>query len=368
MRIVAFGFRALEGAEGGIETHALELYQRLAALRYDITVLTRSRYETRAKARYRTKPIWAPKGAGFETAVHTLFCAAYCAFTRPDVVHVHGIGPGAWSGLLRLAGLRVVLTHHGHDYDAAKWGYLARAVLRIAENMGVRHANEVICVSDAIRNGVAHLNGHARTIRNGAPRNLDRVRPPAKAELAALAPRSYVLVVGRLTAHKRVLDVVAAANCAALSALKVVVCGGLEGGDPYIEEVKAAARHHPGVVLAGSVARAELPWLYRHALCTVMASSYEGMPLAVLEALGCKSTVLLSDLPAHREIGLSDEHYFPVGAVVDLRAKIAALLSDRAASERLARPRVLDARFDWNAIARASAATYHQALAGRAER
>jgi glycosyltransferase involved in cell wall biosynthesis len=123
IRIVAFGFRALEGAEGGIETHALELYRRLAELGYDITVLTRSRYETGAKRRdrYRTRPIWAPKGAGIETAVHTLLCVAYCAFTRPDIVHIHGIGPGAWSGLLRLAGLRVVLTHHGHDYDAAKW-------------------------------------------------------------------------------------------------------------------------------------------------------------------------------------------------------------------------------------------------------
>jgi glycosyltransferase involved in cell wall biosynthesis len=285
---------------------------------------------------------------------------------RPDVVHVHGIGPGAWTGLLRLAGLRVVLTHHGHDYDAAKWGYVARSVLRIAEKLGVRHANEVICVSDAIRNGVVSLNARSRTIRNGAPRSGDGARRPANQVLAALEPRSYVLVVGRLTAHKRVLDVVSATRCAALQGLKVVVCGGLEGGDPYIEAVKAAARASPDVVLAGSVERAELPWLYRHSLCTVMASSYEGMPLAVLEALGSEATVLLSDLPAHREIGLPDEHYFPVGAVAELRAKIAALISDRAASERLARTTVLDARFDWNAIAQASAVTFHEALTRRA--
>ena len=368
-RIVAFGFRALEGAEGGVETHARELYQRLAALGYDITVLTRSRYDVpqKPRTRYRTKSLWAPGGAGIETAVHTLFCVVYCACIRPDVVHVHGIGPGVSAGLLRLAGLRVVLTHHGHDYDAAKWGFLARALLRIAENLGVRHANEVICVSDAIRNDVARLNARSRTIRNGAPRNVDATRRPRNAALAALAPRSYVLVVGRLTAHKRVLDVVTAVSSPELRGLKVVICGSLEGGDPYIEAVKAAARESSSVLLAGRLDRTELPWLYRRALCTVMASSYEGMPLAVLEALGCESTVLLSDLPAHREIGLPNEHYFPVGAVVQLRAKIAKLLSDRAGSERFAQPATLDARFDWNVIARASAAAFEQAVVGRAE-
>jgi glycosyltransferase involved in cell wall biosynthesis len=368
IRIVAFGFRALEGTEGGIETHARELYRRIAALSCDITVLTRSRYDTRAQpcTVYRTKPIWAPTGNGLETAVHSLFCVAYCAWMRPDVVHLHGIGPGVWAGLLRLAGLRVVLTHHGHDYDAAKWGYWARALLRIAEQLGVRHANEVICVSDAIRHGVAGLNARTRTIRNGAPRDIDSLRRPASTALAALAPRSYVLVVGRLTAHKRVLDVVTAVSSAALRELSVVVCGGLGGSDPYIEAVRAAARQNPNVLLAGAVDRAELPWLYRHALCTVMASSYEGMPLAVLEALGCESTVLLSDLPAHREIGLPDEHYFPVGGVAALRAKIEKLMCDAAARDRLARPAVLDARFDWNVIARASATVFGDALAGGA--
>jgi glycosyltransferase involved in cell wall biosynthesis len=366
-RIVAFGLRALEGAEGGIETHARELYRRLAVLGYDITVLTRSRYDSGAKpgAGQRTKPIWAPSGAGLETAVHTLFCVAYCAFRRPDLVHVHGIGPGAWSGLLRLAGLRVVLTHHGHDYDAAKWGYFARSVLRIAEKYGVRYASEVICVSEAIRSSVAGLNARSCTIRNGVPRDVDGTRPPAHTALAALAPRSYVLVVGRLTEHKRVLDVVAAVSGGPLGAIKVVVCGGLEGSDPYIETVKAAARRNPAVLLAGAVPGADLPWLYRNALCTVMASSYEGMPLAVLEALGCESTVLLSDLPAHREIGLPDEHYFRVGAVAELRAKIAALICDRGARERLARPAALDSRFDWNVIARATAVAFERALTGR---
>ena len=369
IRIAAFGPRSLEGVEGGIETHANELYPRLAALGYDITVLTRSRYDpgNREWPRgYRTRPIWAPPGKGLEAAIHTLVCVGYCAlFMRPDIVHVHGVGPGACAPLLRLAGLRVVLTHHGHDYDALKWGWFARSLLRIAENVAVRFGHEVICVSENIRAAVARLNARTCTIRNGAASNIDTARRPASTALAGLAPGSYVLVVGRLTAHKRVLDVLAALKCSALDGVKLVICGDVAGSDPYIDAVKAAARDNSNVVLAGFVDRSELPWLYRHALCSVLASSYEGMPFAVLEALACGSAVLVSDLPAHREIGLAAEHYFPVGAVGELRRMIERLHTDPAARQRLATPPALDTRFDWDVIARASASVFEAAARDR---
>jgi glycosyltransferase involved in cell wall biosynthesis len=362
IRIAAFGLRSLEGVEGGIETHASELYPRLAGLGYDITVLTRSRYDTGRRVRpagCRTRPIWAPTGKGFEAAIHTLVCVGYCALlVRPDIVHVHGVGPGACAPLLRLAGLRVVLTHHGHDYDAVKWGWLARRLLRIAETFAVRFGHEVICVSENIRTEVARLNARTRTIRNGVQANMDTTRRPTSAALAGLAPDSYVLVVGRLTAHKRVLDVLTALNCPALEGVKLVICGDVDGSDPYIDAVKLAAARNPNVVLAGFVDRSELPWLYRHALCSVMASSYEGMPFAVLEALACGSVVLVSELPAHREIGLAAEQYFPVGGIDELRHKIERVRADPTARQRLARPPALDTRFDWDVIARASASVF----------
>jgi hypothetical protein len=39
------------------------------------------------------------------------------------------------------------------------------------------------------------------------------------------------------------------------------------------------------------------------------------MPFAVLEALACGAVVLVSEPPAHREIGLAAEQYFPVGGI-----------------------------------------------------
>jgi glycosyltransferase involved in cell wall biosynthesis len=369
IRIAAFGLRSLEGVEGGIETHARELCPRLAALGYDITVLTRSRYDKgqrTQRAGCRTRPLWAPPGKGLEAAVHTLLCVAYCALIlRPDIVHVHGVGPGVCSVLLRLAGLRVVLTHHGHDYDAAKWKWLARGVLRIAEIVGARFGDEIICVSENIRRTVARLNSRSHTIRNGVERNIDTTRHPTSPALAGLAPRGYVLVVGRLTEHKRVLDVIAAMHCSALDGIKLVICGSVASRDPYVDVVKRAARSHPNVVLAGFVEPSELPWLYRNALCSVVASSYEGMPFAVLEAIACGSVVLVSELPAHREIGLTSWHYFPIGGVGELRRKLVRLRGDPLARQRLAGAVALDMRFDWDAIAHASASVFDAVARGR---
>lgn len=371
IRIAAFGLRSLQGVEGGVETHARELYPRLAALGYDITVLTRSPYDNGKSVQppgCRTRPLWAPRGKGLEAAIHTLVCVAYCMLLlRPDIVHVHGIGPGACAALLRLAGLRVVLTHHGHDYDAAKWGWFARRLLRVAEHLGVRFSHEVICVSENIRNEVTRLNGRSQTIRNGVDRDIDTTHRPTSAALAGLAPNSYVLVVGRLTAHKRVLDVLAALNCPALNGLKLVICGDVAGNDPYVDAVKIAAQQNSNVLLAGFVDRPDLPWLYRHALCSVMASSYEGMPFAVLEALSCGSVVLLSELPAHREIGLAAAHYFPVGGIGELRDKIAHLHADPLARQRLAGTLALEPRFDWDVIAHASASVFEAVSRSRSQ-
>ena len=93
-----------------------------------------------------------------------------------------------------------------------------------------------------------------------------------------------------------------------------------------------------------------------------MASSYEGMPFAVLEALASGSTVLLSDIPAHRELALPEEHYFRVCDVAQLRVGLLRLRSE-SGPWRLRPPSTLiDGRFEWGAIAQKTAAVFHRVL------
>lgn len=52
----------------------------------------------------------------------------------------------------RILGLKVVMTHHGPDYDRQKWGHLAKWMLRNRERMSAKYANEIIVISSVIDN------------------------------------------------------------------------------------------------------------------------------------------------------------------------------------------------------------------------
>ncbi len=58
--------------------------------------------------------------------------------------------------------------------------------------------------------------------------------------------------------------------------------------------------------------------LYTHAGMFVLPSSHEGQPIAVLEAASYGLPVILSDIPAHREIALSRARYVEVGDIAAL--------------------------------------------------
>ena len=53
------------------------------------------------------------------------------AWTRPDILHIHSVGPALFTPLARAFGLRVVVTHHLANYENKKWGPAARLVLRL---------------------------------------------------------------------------------------------------------------------------------------------------------------------------------------------------------------------------------------------
>ncbi len=211
MKIVAIGLRGFPGVQGGVEKHCEELYPRLAKLGCQITVLTRSPYlpvNNRFKEwrGIQFKHLWCPLQKFTETAVHTFLGLLLARKLKPDLVHVHAIGPSLFVPLAKIMGLKVVMTHHGPDYKRAKWGQVARIVLKIGERWGVLWSDKIIAISQGIKEEIKNkFNKESAFIPNGVP---EAQTIPAGDELKrwAIKPREYIFTACRFVPEKGLHD------------------------------------------------------------------------------------------------------------------------------------------------------------------
>lgn len=122
MKVAVVGTRGFPNVQGGIETHCRELYPRLTAMGADVTVIRRKPYinDSNRIAEFegvRFKDIYAPRNKYLETIVHTFFAIIYVRSLKPDILHIHAMGPSLLVPLGRLLGMKIVMTHHGADYN-----------------------------------------------------------------------------------------------------------------------------------------------------------------------------------------------------------------------------------------------------------
>jgi glycosyltransferase involved in cell wall biosynthesis len=370
MKVMMLGLRGIPNVQGGIEKHVEELAPLLADRGCEVEVVARSPYMAHYAGQgyrgVRLTRAWAPRVKGAEAAVHTLIGVLLAAVRRPDILHLHAIGPAAMAPVARLLGLRVVVTHHGKDYDRQKWGVLARSILRVGEWAAARFANAVISVSQAVG---SHLRERYAIGVEVIPNGVSRPEPAASSGALGrfgLVPGKYLLTVGRLVPEKRQTDVIRAFARAAPPGWRLAIVGAADTKSDYSDTVERMAREVPGVVWAGLQTGLSLRELYSNAGAFILASSHEGLPIVLLEALSFGLLCLASDIPANREVGLPPERYFPVGNI-DLMARgmAAAAAAPRSPEDRDRTRDAVLARFSWTAAADKTLLVYRHVMERR---
>ncbi|MFT3817066.1 MAG: glycosyltransferase family 4 protein [Rubrivivax sp.] len=368
MRIVVLGLRGFPGVQGGVETHSEQLYTRIAAGGAEVIVLTRRPYVSAPQARHGQVQLLAlasPRQKSLEAIVHTFLGVLQARRLRPDILHIHAIGPSLMVPLARLLGLVVITTNHGPDYERQKWNGLARRMLKLGEWLGSRCSNGVIAISEPIAQ-------HLRQAHRCAPAVIPNgvvVRPPAEASDAldrhGLARGRYVLAVGRLVPEKGFHDLLAAFERARLPGWKLVIAGRADHEDDYSRSLQRQAAGIEGVVLAGFVSGEPLRQLYSHAGLFVLPSYHEGLPIALLEAMSFGLPILASGIAANRQVGLPAGRYFAAGDVAALAAALQRQVEQGFAPEQRQRQIEAVARdYHWDRIA-SSTLDYYRAVLGR---
>lgn len=367
MKVLVLGLRGFPDVPGGVETHAENLYPLIADSGIEVLCATRSPYHNQKEWNgVRFVRVWAPRSKYLEAIVHSYLAVIRAAFIRPDVVHVHAVGPSIVVWLARLLGLRAVVTHHGPDYDREKWNSLAKRVLRFGEWSGMKFANQRIVISPVIEELVRRRYGVDSTIiPNGVklPALDADTAPLEKYELQA---GKYILMVSRFVPEKRHMDLIDAFERAAVPGLRLALVGDADHPDAYERALKERAAANPDIVLTGYLGGSELQAIFQHASVFVLPSSHEGLPISLLEALSFGLPCLASDIGANTSVGLEDDAYFELGNIDQLAEKIAKITrQDWDATDRKAVRQWVAERYDWNDIARQTADVYRVAITGR---
>lgn len=368
LRVMMLGLRGFPDVQGGIEKHAENLCPLLAGMGCDVEVIVRSPYQPHATGEVwkgvRFRPIWSPRSQKLETFVHSFLGVVYAAIRRPDILHIQAIGPALMTPLARLLGLRVIVTHHGPDYDRQKWGRLARFVLRMGEHVGMRYSNKRVAISNVILKLVQAKHRVAcALIPNGVvPPLLPETR--GVLEEFGLERGRYVLMVGRLVQEKRHLDLIDAFAQAGIPGWKLVLVGAADHSNEYTELLHRTAQATSGVVMTGFQTGVALQELYAHAGFFVLPSSHEGLPIALLEALSYGLPVIASNIPANLEVALAHRHYFPLGNIEALASALREFSQQPCdeAARALVRESV-SRKYDWKAVAVMTMQVYQDAIA-----
>jgi len=322
MKIYVFGTRGFPNIQGGVEKHCEELYTSMSDT-YEITVFRRKPF-VKSNTTYKKIhfiDLSTVKTKGLEALLHSFLCVLYCIIKRPDITHVHNIGPGLFIPLLKMVGLKVVLTYHSPNYEHSKWSYLAKKGLKICEFIATKGADKIIFVNKIqLQKFNPVIQAKSVHIPNGIKEKKE-IKDNSFIKSLGLSPFQYILSVGRITPEKGFDYLIKAYNLIKNKSIKLVIAGGCDHSSAYAKQLIHEADKSQ-VILTNYMNEEQLNHLYTYARLFVLPSFNEGYPIVLIEAINYQKPILASNIEANKSIGLAKEQYFEVGSVNDLKNKI----------------------------------------------
>lgn len=297
----------------------------------------------------------------------SLFAAALPAARRLaaaqdfDLIDAHYAYPDGVAAVMlgRVLGKPVVITARGTDVNLIPRHRVARGMIRWAAS----HAAAMITVADALKTSLVKLGVPAdriTTLRNGVDLTLFRPQHRTAARHAYGFEGKTLLSVGHLIERKGHHHVIAALQRLPAFALAIAGDGPERGAlEALAKQLGVASR----VRFLGALPHEALPSLYTAADALVLASSREGWPNVLLEAMACGTPVIASDAWGNPEIvadpaaGVLMEQISADGvaeAVCRLFAVPPARVATRAYAER----------FSWDATTEGQLQLFGDILAG----
>jgi len=266
---------------------------------HDVTVFCRAgHYRERLATYLGMKLVYLPalREKHLETISHTALSAL--RVPRGTAIVCMGVGNAPVVRLLELRGRLTAFNVDGTDWQRKKWGRFARSYLHRCESMAARGRSFIVADAKAVED--YYLEHYARKtvpIAYGADPPADT--GTATLEEFALAPREYLLWVGRLVPENGADDFLEGVRIAGLDAPAVVV-GDADYADEYKAELHAKAPAN--AVFTGYQFGPAYQQLSAHAGLYVLAASIGGTHPVLVEQMAAGNAIVARETVSNREV------------------------------------------------------------------
>lgn len=336
MRIAMIGQKGIPASMalgGGIERHVEELSRALAERGHHVTVYVRPYTNPKRRRIWNgvhlvTLPTIRRKH--LDAIVHVFLASIHVLFQNVDVIHYHNVGPStlAWIPRVFKPRAKVVVTFHGRDQFHEKWNWFARAYLAYGEWTACTFPHLTIAVSHELKL-FCELMFHRLTVYIPNAVEIPNKLPGTNhLKKFGLEPDRYLITLGRLIPVKAHDDVIAAFKPIATDKKLLIIGDAQYDAVDYEAKLERLAADDARIVLMGRRAGDELQQLIAHCYTMVHASRTEGLSIAILEAMSYGRLVVMSDIPANRELVDHSGIAYPVGSVKALRDVLEWLIAD----------------------------------------
>jgi glycosyltransferase involved in cell wall biosynthesis len=333
---------------GGITTHIVQLAQQLRLMGNEVSIIP-------------------------NTALNSLPAMTYYLnkLTGYEIVHIHGLKdvPPLVAGLVmgRIHGATTVCTAHGFKPPSWFESLWKRAIMKST----IRHYDAIISVSEYVRNHLAGFvdknDSKHYVIYNGVDLDVfdPAVDPSFFRERYQLQGKKVVLYTGRLVPNKGVQFLIEATRSLRDERQDLRVLIGGKG--PMEEELRAKATSlglDDCLQFLGFTPANRMVQLYACADIVVVPSTYDPMPIVLLEAMSMRKALISTKVGGIPEVirdGVTGILVPPADSQALADAIRAAMRGDLAERMGIAARSDVEDRFTWKKVARETANVYLEA-------
>ncbi|MEI8344304.1 MAG: glycosyltransferase family 4 protein [Candidatus Moraniibacteriota bacterium] len=373
MRIAFIGQKGLPAKSGGVEKHVEEIAKRMAQQGHQVFVYVRNNFTSKELTQLdglQLVHLPSISTKHLDAISHTFLASIHSLFCKYEVVHYHGIGPAFFAWLPRLFNRKtaVVVTIHYQDYHHKKWGSFAKLCLRLGEFVACTVSNKTIVVNKALALVTEKKYGR---VSNIIPNGSDISYSPQIDAITqwGLKEKKYILSVGRLAKNESVHLMIEAfkqlEDASKISNnFKLVIVGEGLYGDDYIKYLNTIVEGRDNIIFVGSQKGESLEQLFSHAYLFVQPSTLPKISIALLEAMSCGLTPLVAETAENREVIKDDGFTFVAGSIMDLRDKLAFLLSRTDEVKRVGQraKKKMEEEYSWDSISKKIIQVYQEIL------